>query len=618
MGSDQHRTASSFFASMLRNWKYDALSGFLVFLIALPLCLGIAMASGYPPIAGILSAIVGGVVCTFISDSELTIKGPAAGLIVIAVGAVSELGNGDPLLGYKLALGVGVAAGVVQILFGLMRTGILSEFFPVSAVHGMLAAIGIIIAAKQVHTLMGVKPAGESTFAQILEIPHSVANMNPEVAIIGVLSLVILFGLPLFKNKYVRMVPAPMLVVLLAIPLGWYFDLEHEHSYLFLNHHEYSLGPEFLVSLPDSLFEAITHPDFSALATWAGWKFVVMFALVGSLESLLSARAIDLLDPYQRKTNLNRDMLAVGIANTVSASIGGLPMISEIVRSAANTYNGARTRCANLYHGLFLLAFVSLLPNVIHCIPLAALGAMLVYTGYRLASPREWLHVYHIGREQLLVFTTTVVMVLATDLLIGIGAGIAMKFLLHIWNGVPIQSLFRSPVAVVHRSDGSCLISVQDSAVFSSWINLKRTIDRVEPSRRVVMDLSATHYVDHTVMEKLHALQKEYEMRHSDFEIAGLEEHEKLSDHPHAARKKCRVTDLDKLKEVFVTIGCTISSKVDILALRQRGFDVPCQGARAVEVAGCTFIFAKDGSFLGVANGQARELVFEGLERRVM
>lgn len=529
------------FLRLLTYWKSDLVAGFLVFLIALPLCLGIAMASGYPPIAGILTAVVGGLVCTFISNSELTIKGPAAGLIVIAIGAIDTFGGGDPDMAhraYRLALGVGVAAGLLQILFGLFRAGALGDFFPTSTVHGMLAAIGIIIASKQVHTLLGVTPTAKEPLHLLAEIPHSIVEMNPEVALIGVISLLILFGLPLIKNPVVRRIPSPMVVLLVAVPLGMYFDLEHEHTYLFLDHHEYSLGPRFLVTLPDNMLEAVTFPDFSGLQTMTGLEYVILFALVGSLESLLSAKAIDLLDPYQRKSNLNRDLTAVGIANTITALIGGLPMISEIVRSSANINNGARTRFANFYHGLFLLTFVALLPGLIHQIPLAALAAMLVYTGYRLASPKEWINVYHIGKEQLLIFGTTVVVVLATDLLLGIAAGIAAKLLIHVWNGASFRTLFRPCIRVEEPDDSTYLVLMQSAAVFSSWLALRRRLHRLDGNKNVILDLSQSCLVDHTVMEKLHELQMDFALDKRDLQVTGLDEHVKFSTHPFAARRK--------------------------------------------------------------------------------
>lgn len=544
MGDPKSFPPKTGLAGLRENLRFDILSGFLVFLIALPLCLGIASACGYPPIAGVITAIIGGLLTSHLSNSELTIKGPAAGLIVIAIGCVQDFG-GNGLAGgwtlgdqraYQLALGVGVAAGVIQILFGLVRSGVLGEFFPVSTVHGMLAAIGIIIMAKQAPIALGVENKGEP-LELIFRLPQIVRDMNPEIALIGLLSLLILFGLPLIKNRWVRMVPAPMLVVLVAIPLGMYFDLSHEHTYSF-GGHEYHLGEEYLVPVPNNLFAALTFPDFSGLSTLKGWKWVLMFALIGSLESLLSAKAIDTLDPWRRKTNLDRDLVAVGLGNTVAALVGGLPMISEIVRSKANIDNGARTRWANFFHGLFLLLFVALAPALIHRIPLAALGAMLVYTGFRLASPREFAHVRKIGWEQLIVFSTTVVAVLATDLLIGIAIGIGVKFLIHLVNGLPLGAMFRPHVTVTPRGDRSYLIVVRHFAVFSNWLLLRRLLLRVEPDGEVILDLAETRLVDHTVMEKLHELREEFARTNRTLTVTGLENHRALSDHPCAARVK--------------------------------------------------------------------------------
>jgi MFS superfamily sulfate permease-like transporter len=527
---------------LLRHWNKDLLAGFLVFLIALPLCLGIAAACGYPPIAGVFTAIIGGVLSTFISNSELTIKGPAAGLIVIAIGCVTDFGGGDPskpeafMTAYRMALGVGVAAGVLQILFAIFRSGILGEFFPISTVHGMLAAIGIIIIAKQVPVACGLPNKGEP-LELIAEIPHNLANANPEIALIGGISLIILFGLPFFKNKYVKRIPGPMIVVLVAIPLGMYLDLTHEHTYTF-GGASYTVGENFLVPVPDNLFAALVTPDFSGLATAIGWKWVIMFALIGSLESILSAKAIDTLDPWKRKANMDRDLLAVGVGNTLSACVGGLPMISEIVRSKANIDNGARTRFANMFHGLFLLSFVAVVPWLIHRIPLAALASMLIYTGFRLASPREFFNVYKIGREQFIIFTSTVMAVLATDLLIGIAVGIAVKFIIHINNAMPLSALFKPDVRVEQPDDKTHLVKVRHFAVFSNWIMLRQTIVSLNGDRAIVLDLSETRLVDHTVMEKLHEMEKDFEQQDRKFTVIGLEQHSSISEHPHSARTK--------------------------------------------------------------------------------
>jgi MFS superfamily sulfate permease-like transporter len=535
-------------AGFLQNAKHDVVSGFLVFLIALPLCLAISLACGYPAIAGIFTAIIGSILATFISNSELTIKGPAAGLIVIALGCVTDFGFtggkdlGADMQAYRMALAVGVAAGVIQIGFGLFRTGILGEFFPTSAVHGMLAAIGVIIIAKQVPVAMGVSGKGEP-LELLVQIPQEILHMNPEIACIGFTSLLILFGMPLIKNKYVRLIPAPLVVVLVAVPMGMYFNLSHEHTYSLLGH-QYKLGEQFLVTVPDNMFKAITFPDFSALQEPVAWKWVLMFALIGSLESLLSAKAVDLLDPWKRKTNLNRDLLAVGVGNTVAAMVGGLPMISEIVRSRANIDNGARSRFADMFHGIFLLLFVALLPGLIHRIPLAALGAMLVYTGFRLASPREFVKTLNVGREQLVIFVSTIVGVLATDLLAGIGIGIGVKLLIHYINGVPLASFFKPYLNIEPRGKHTFAVLVSHSAVFSNWIMFKRQIEDVglKQGNNIILDMSDTRLVDHTVMEKLHELEREFTEQQLKLEIIGLEEHLQFSPHPHAARRKAPMT----------------------------------------------------------------------------
>jgi MFS superfamily sulfate permease-like transporter len=527
------------FDSFSKNWKADLISGFLVFLIALPLCLGISLASGFPPVSGIFTAIIGGMVVSFFGGSQLTIKGPAAGLIVIALGSVEELGKGDMITGYKLTLAVIVIAGLLQIVFGILRSGILSYFFPSAAVHGMMAAVGIIIMSKQIHTLLGVKPEGKEPLELLQEIPHSFSNLNPEIALIGFISLILLFGIPQIKNKYIKLIPVPLVVILLAIPLGHLFDLEHEHKYLFLNHHEYNIGPRYLVTLPDNLLSAITFPDFSALFSFTSFKYIIMFALVGSLESLLSCKAIDTLDPWQRKSNMNRDLIGVGVGNTISGLIGGLPMISEIVRSSANINNGGRTWWSNFFHGLFLLIFVAFFPFVIHQIPLTALAAMLIYTGYRLAAPKEFYKTYKIGKEQLIIFLTTIITTLATDLLLGIAVGIIVKLIIHFKNGLPLKYMFKPLFSVnVDESEQQYTIDVYHSAVFSNYIKLKKSLDNLPRQKHLIIDFTNANLIDHTVMENLHRYAEDYRYEGGKFDFVGLETMQSYSKHNLSARKK--------------------------------------------------------------------------------
>jgi len=573
----------------------DFVSGLQVFLIALPLCLGISLASGFPALAGIFTAIIGSILTTFISNSELTIKGPAAGMIVIVLGTVTAFGggldggfNGGPnmeanMLAYRCALAVGVVAACLQILFGTFRAGILGEFFPTSAVHGMLAAIGVIIIAKQIPHMLGIIGAKGEPLELLQEIPHFVMEANPAIAAIGIVSLLIMFLWPLVRAQvaFLKPIPAPLIVLLVAVPMGMGFDLLHKHSIL-LQGHEYQLGDQYLVKMPDrmfGMFNQIAWPEFSALQQPVAWKWVLMFFMIGSLESMLSAKAVDMLDPWKRKTNMNRDIIAVGAGNLGAALVGGLPMISEIVRSRANIDNGARTRFADMWHGIFLLVCVALIPTVLHLIPLAALASMLVYTGFRLAHPNEFMHVYRIGREQFLIFVVTLVSVLATDLLVGIAIGIALKFIIHAINGVPFKSFFKPYLEVQDVDDRTSLILARESAVFSNWIPFRRQIEQIGlvQGRNIIVDLSDTKLVDHSVMEKLDEVRQDFEREGLEFTVRGLESLQPFASNSHAARKR----GLARIRRLTVVAPAAIEAQLEssFISLGATGFTaVPCRG----------------------------------------
>ncbi|CAI8829905.1 SulP family inorganic anion transporter [Methylococcus capsulatus] len=544
-------------AGLQAHWRNDLVSGFLVFLIALPLCLGIAMASGFPPMAGIITAVVGGLLVSRINGSHVTINGPAAGLIVVILAATQTLGQGDAMQGYRCTLAAIVVASVLQIVLGLFKAGRLNAYFPASVVHGMLAAIGIIIMAKQIHVMVGVKPeaASDDLLATIAEIPHSLLNPNPEIALIGSVGLLILIAWSLIRSRHLKMVPAPLLVVIAGMALGKYFDLDHEHIYMFhpdnpiLPHHEYTVGPKFLVTIPEDFTAGFYFPDFSKVWTAEFWGAVISICLVGSLETLLSAVAVDKLDPYKRYSDLNRDLTAVGVGNLLCGMIGGLPMIAEIVRSSANITNEAKTGWANFFHGAFLLLFVALFPHVIHEIPLASLAALLVYTGFRLASPREFAKTMDIGWEQLTLFVVTIFGVLATDLLVGVGIGIFAKLVIHMLRGVHPKHLLKISYRVEEHPAGTFVIHVDGSAIFSNFIALKSEVADLPVGKTVIFDLSKADFIDHTVMEFIDHFRHDYVQRHGRCEIRGLESHVPYSNHPLAARKrKPQAKAADKVK----------------------------------------------------------------------
>lgn len=516
-------------AGLKQNWKVDAVSGFLVFLLALPLSLGIAKASGFPAAMGVLTAMIGGMFVSIFAGSALTIKGPAAGLITICAGAVAELGalNIPGVTGVQLACGAIVVMALLQIAFGFLKFGSLSDFFPPSAVHGMLAAIGLIIFSKQIHVLLGIDPAtlkGMEPIELYKMIPHSFANADPRVALVGVVSLVIIFGMPLLKGKIFKVVPAPMVVLLVTIPMALIMDFRHTE-------------PAFdLVSIGNFWENIKFNASFDAIGTGVFWKYVVMFLFINSLESLLTVKAVDGLDPYKRESNYNKDLSALGAGNALSGLLGGLPMISEVARSSANVGFGGRTRWSNFFHGLCLFIAMLLFIPVIEMIPNAALAALLIAVGYRLASPKEFFKTYKIGAEQLVVFVITIIVTVSTDLLIGVGSGILAKFIFHILNGAPLRSLFK-PRYEMSQENGEYYIAVKDAAIFSNLIGFKRLFKRIEPGKKVTLNFSDARIVDHTFMETLHHFEEEYHNKGGSVVVTGFEHFQFFSSHPLAARK---------------------------------------------------------------------------------
>ncbi len=507
------------------NWKNDLKAGFAVSLIALPLCLGIALASGVPPMAGLITAIIGGLIVSRIGGSFVTINGPAAGLIVITLGAAQDLGGAgaeNDFLGYPHALGAILIGGIFIALLGIVKVGKFGDFFPSAAVHGMLAAIGIIIIIKQFYVALGIHADSNGVINQLIELPLHIIEFNHDAGIISLVSIVVLIIHPFIKLKAIKAIPAPMWVLILAIPLEKFLDVDHT----------------LLVHLPEKVIDGITFPSFEKIGESAFWTAVLGVALVSGIESLLSAIAVDSQDPYERKTHLDKDLIGVGIGSSIAALIGGLPMIAEIVRSSANINNGAKTSWANFFHGSCLLLFLLIGSSVIELIPMSALATMLVYTGFRLASPKEFLHMLKIGKIQFLIFITTLIIVLFTDLLIGIASGIFLKLIISIINGTSLKNLFSSNLAI-EKNGNQISIKPKGSLIFSNYISFKSKIEKlVKGSEKIELNFHEVNFIDHTFQTRLNALCKEFSSSGIEVNKVNMHELTSISNYPNAVLKR--------------------------------------------------------------------------------
>jgi MFS superfamily sulfate permease-like transporter len=499
---------------LLQNFKTDIVSGFVIFLIALPLCLGIAAASGAPPIAGIITGIVGGTVVALISGSYVTINGPAAGLIVIVLGAIEALG------GFQYALAVGVVAGAIQIGLGFLRSGKYTAFFPLSVVHGMLAGIGIIIMTGQIHIALGLENPREHGFAIFTSIPESFVNPVPSAAFIGLAAVLVMVLWPRVPNAFLKLVPAPLVAVVVGI----------------VGARLLGLGGDFLVPLPDSITDGLALPDFSKILTGTSLYYVLLFVFVASLESLLTAEAIDKLDPYKRRSNMNRELVGKGAGNMLVSFIGGIPMIAEVVRSSANVFNGAKTRWSNFFHGAFLLAFVVLVPGLLQMIPNAALAGILLVVGFKLAHPKEFLGALKIGPVELVLMSVTAAIVVLEDLLVGVGAGIVVGLVVAVVRGTSVGNLFK-PQMRVDDSGDTVTVRFSRALGFNNFVGVRTKLDALTPGKRVILDLSEVRFIDHTVVERLHDFEEEYARTGGSVERRGEEHLKPDTQHPHAAMK---------------------------------------------------------------------------------
>ena len=474
----------------------DTMAGMVVFLVALPLCLGIANASNAPLISGLITGIVGGVLVGLLSGSHTSVSGPAAGLTVVVATQINQLGS------YQAFLLAVLIAGVIQCLLGLLRAGFISAYFPTSVIKGLLAAIGLILILKQIPHLIGrdTDPVGQEAFLQpdqqntFTEIWQSLSDPNLGASIIGLSTLLLIVvweNLAVIKKTKV---PGPLIVVVIGVAINLLFKQMFPDLVVNDNH---------MVKVPvadgfNGIMKLIELPDFSAWSNPALLTAAITIAIVASLETLLNLEAVDKLDPEQRHSPASRELFAQGIGNIVAGLLGGLPMTSVIVRSSANINAGAKTKVSAVIHGLFLFVAVVLVPHVINQIPLACLASILLYTGYKLASPKLIKQMWHEGYSQFLPFVCTVVAIVMTDLLIGIMIGLAVSI------GFILRSNMRNSLRRVkekHIGGDVLRIELANQMSFLNRASLMKVLMEQPRGTHVLIDARSSDYIDPDIMD---------------------------------------------------------------------------------------------------------------------
>ena len=501
-------------------WRYDLPAGIVVFLVALPLCLGIALASGAPLLAGLVTGIVGGVVVSRLSGSQLMVSGPAAGLSAIVLAAIVELGS------FEVFLVAVVLGGVLQVVLGLARAGIIGYFFPSSVIRGMLAAIGLILILKQLPYAFGagIEPGASGAVQtpksgnSLTAIADAIGSARPLAVALSVVSLLVLiFWAKLAPAAVRKLAPAPLVVVLLGV-------LGAAAAAAFVP--ALALPLSAMVTLPaaSSLGELVSLlpvPDWSQLGNPAVWRVAVTIGIVASLETLLSLEATDKLDPYKRSAPANRELLAQGVGNMIAGAAGGLPMTGVIVRSAANIGAGARTWRSSFIHGVLLLVAVVAFPTLLNRIPLAVLAAILLHTGYKLANPRQLRDAWRIGVKYVVPFVVTVAAILATDLLVGICIGLAVGAFFVLLDDFGHAYSYDVEESADHRR---VRITLAEQVTFLNKARINAALHALPAGSRVTIDAQRSRHIDHDVVELLHEFEENARARGISLELLGVPE----------------------------------------------------------------------------------------------
>lgn len=510
--------------------KADLSASVVVFLVAMPLCLGIALASGAPLFSGIISGIIGGIVVGALSGSQLGVSGPAAGLVVIVLGAIAALGS------FETFLVAVVVAGLLQIAMGYARAGVIGYYFPSSVIKGMLTGIGLTIILKQLPHAVGydVDPEGNLAFSQsggentLSALGHMLGFVQPGALAIALVSLTVLV---LWEHPFVKRFKAslwlqgPLVAVVVGVAMNALFEAAAPPL---------ALGPEHLVQIPriDGIggFVALfTLPDFSQLTNVAVYTTAITLAVVASLETLLCVEATDKLDPHKRVTPTNRELKAQGVGNVVAGLIGGLPVTQVIVRSSANIQSGARSKLSAILHGVLLLAAVVVIPALLNRIPLAVLAAILITVGYKLAKPAVFRAVYVQGPYQFVPFVVTIVGILATDLLMGIGFGLAVAIFVILVNN------YNNPFFFDRDPSDAFRIVLSEDVSFLNRAAVMRTLATVPRGAKVIIDATRSMHVDHDVYEILKDFEQRAALEDIDLRIEGLSSLRRSNDAMHRA-----------------------------------------------------------------------------------
>ena len=513
---------------LTENWQSDLIAAISVALIALPLSLGIALAAGAPAMSGIFSAVVGGIVTTLYRGGHISVNGPAKGVIgVILLGiALMDDGSGQA---FNYVLAAVVISGAIQMLLGILKLGRLAEVFHSSVIHGILAAIGIIIFAKQIHVALGTHSDSPSIIQNLIDAVLYLPQANPFVILISLTGLFLLLLHSKISYRFFHFLPAPMWVITLSIPFAYLFNFFDQQTLSFLGK-TYEIGPHLLLDIPDNIMDSIMHPNFNKVNTIEFWTTVFSMLIITSIESLAIAKAVDKIDPYKRKTDLNKDLTGIGLSTMVAGLIGGLPIIAVIIRSTVNIHNGAKTKWSNMYQGILLLLFIVALSPIMRKVPLSAFAILLVYTGFKLASPAVFKKAYNQGTEQLIFFTGTMILTIYTNLLIGLLGGLLLALVTHMLLArLSISQFFKmvykSRTKLVKLKDGSFDLKIRGIANFLGILKVDNLITQIPSGANVNIDLSETRLVGITYMDYLVEFLKSQRDSGGRVFITGLDSH---------------------------------------------------------------------------------------------